>query len=203
MIVFVSHRWGGGIRRHMHDLAALLGERALVLFLEPAVDDTVKLHWPRAGESFAAYFRLPFDLPRLAGLLTSIGVARLHFHHVHQLPRAILDLPAAAGIPYDCTLHDYYAICPQYHLVTEDGEYCGEPDARGCGACLARRPRAMGARHRRVARGVRQAVARRRPADRAVGRRRAADGPLLPRRRDRRVAASRAAPPPRRASCAW
>lgn len=144
VLVFVSHRWGGGIRRHMHDLAALIGERAVVLFLEPAVDDTVKLHWPRAGESFAAYFRLPFDLPRLAEMLRTIGVARLHFHHVHQLPRAILDLPAAAGIAYDCTLHDYYAICPQYHLVTEDGEYCGEPDARGCGECLARRPAQWG-----------------------------------------------------------
>ena len=144
VLVFVSHRWGGGIRRHMHDLAALVGDRAIVLFLEPAVDDTVKLHWPRAGESFAAFFRLPFDLPRLADMLRAIGVARLHFHHIHQLPRAILDLPAAAGIPYDCTLHDYYAICPQYHLVTEGGEYCGEPDAQGCGACLARRPAQWG-----------------------------------------------------------
>jgi glycosyltransferase involved in cell wall biosynthesis len=43
-------------------------------------------------------------------------------------------------VPYDCTLHDYYAICPQYHLVNEDGRYCGEPDAAGCAACLARRP---------------------------------------------------------------
>jgi GT2 family glycosyltransferase/glycosyltransferase involved in cell wall biosynthesis len=139
-LVFVSHPWGGGIRRHMNDLAALIGERATVLFLEPAVDDTVKLYWPRAGEAFAAYFRMPFDLPKLAGTLKAIRVCRLHFHHVHKLPRAILDLPAAAGLPYDCTLHDYYAICPQYHLVDEHGRYCGEPDATGCAACLAKRP---------------------------------------------------------------
>jgi hypothetical protein len=49
ILVFISHPWGGGIRRHMNDLAALIGERAIVLFLEPAVDDTVKLYWPRAG----------------------------------------------------------------------------------------------------------------------------------------------------------
>jgi GT2 family glycosyltransferase/glycosyltransferase involved in cell wall biosynthesis len=143
-LVFVSHPWGGGIRRHMNDLAALIGERATVLFLEPAVDDTVKLYWPRAGEGFAAYFRLPFDLPRLAETLQAIRVSRLHFHHVHKLPRAILDLPAAAGVPYDCTLHDYYAICPQYHLVDENGRYCGEPDASGCAACLAKRPSQWG-----------------------------------------------------------
>jgi GT2 family glycosyltransferase/glycosyltransferase involved in cell wall biosynthesis len=144
VIVFVSHRWGGGIRRHMDDLAALIGERATVLYLEPAVDDTVKLYWPRTAESFAAYFRLPHDLSRLAETLRTLRVARLHFHHVHGMPRAVLDLPAAAGVPYDCTLHDYYAICPQYHLVTEDGRYCGEPDASGCAACLARRPAQWG-----------------------------------------------------------
>ncbi len=140
MVVFVSHPWGGGIRRYMNDLATLAGERCEVLHLEPASGDTVKLYWPRAAESFAAYFTLPGELPILAETLRAIGVARLHFHHVHLLPRAILDLPSAVGVPYDCTLHDYYPICPQYHLVTEDGNYCGEPDATGCAACLTRRP---------------------------------------------------------------
>ncbi len=140
MLVFVSHPWGGGIRRYMTDLVALTEGRCDVLNLEPAVGDTVKLSWPRAGESFALYFALPAELPMLAETLRAIGVDRLHFHHVHLLPRAILELPAAAGVPYDCTLHDYYPICPQYHLVTEHGQYCGEPDAAGCAACLARRP---------------------------------------------------------------
>ena len=36
-IVFVSHPWGGGIRRYMNDLAALADERCDVLYLEPAV----------------------------------------------------------------------------------------------------------------------------------------------------------------------
>jgi GT2 family glycosyltransferase/glycosyltransferase involved in cell wall biosynthesis len=140
LIVFVSHPWGGGIRRYMNDLAALIADRAEVLYLEPAVGDTVKLYWPREGEGFSMYFRLPGELPVLADVLRAIRVARLHFHHVHKLPRAILDLPSAVGVPFDCTLHDYFAICPQYHLVTEAGRYCGEPDALGCAACLTRRP---------------------------------------------------------------
>lgn len=139
-LLFISHPWGGGIRRHMNDLATLVAPRCEVLYLEPAVGDTVKMYWPRASESFAVYFTLPGELPDLAALLRSIGIERMHFHHVHLLPRGILELPAAVGIPYDCTLHDYYPICPQYHLVTEDGRYCGEPDATGCAACLTRRP---------------------------------------------------------------
>ena len=138
-IVFVSHAWGGGIRRYMDDLAALLRDRADVLYLEPAAGRTVKLHWPRSGETFAAWFRLPDEMTVLAGMLRDIGVARLHFHHVHGMPESILDLPRATGIAYDCTLHDYFAICPQYHLADERGRYCGEPDRAGCATCLVHR----------------------------------------------------------------
>jgi glycosyltransferase involved in cell wall biosynthesis/GT2 family glycosyltransferase len=139
-IVFISHAWGGGIRRYMNDLATLVRERADVLYLEPADADTVKLHWPREGEGFAAWFRLPDDLPILSAMLRAMGVARLHFHHVHGLPHSILRLPGESGIPYDCTLHDYYAICPQYHLADANGRYCGEPDKAGCTRCVAGRP---------------------------------------------------------------
>jgi GT2 family glycosyltransferase/glycosyltransferase involved in cell wall biosynthesis len=140
LLLFVAHAWGGGIRRHMQELATLASERCEVLFLEPAAGDTVKLSWPKPGEDFAIYFALPQEMPALVTLLRTLGLARIHFHHIHGLPRAVLDLPAAAGVPYDCTLHDYYTICPQYHLVTEDGRYCGEPDAAGCAACISRRP---------------------------------------------------------------
>jgi len=144
LLLFVAHAWGGGVRRHMTELAAMVGERCNALFLEPQTADTVKLHWPADGEGFATWFSLPQDLQALASVLRSAGLDRLHFHHVHGLPRSVLDLPAALGVAYDCTLHDYYAICPQYHLVTEDARYCGEPDAAGCAACLARRPHAWG-----------------------------------------------------------
>jgi len=139
-IVFVSHAWGGGIRRYMDDIAGLVRGRADVLYLEPADALTVKLYSPHGGHPFAMWFRLPGDLPVLAQTFHAIGVARLHFHHVHGLPRSILELPAASGVPYDCTLHDYYAICPQYHLADVDGRYCGEPDEAGCRACLGGRP---------------------------------------------------------------
>jgi glycosyltransferase involved in cell wall biosynthesis len=144
LLLFIAHAWGGGIRRHMDELAALSGDRCDVLLLEPAGGDTVKLSWPASGEGFALYFTLPEELPALVSLLGTLRLARIHFHHVHGLPRAVLDLPAAAKVPYDCTLHDYYAACPQYHMVTEDGTYCGEPDTAGCAACISRRPSQWG-----------------------------------------------------------
>jgi GT2 family glycosyltransferase/glycosyltransferase involved in cell wall biosynthesis len=140
LLLFIAHGWGGGVRRHMDDLAEMVSERCDVLLLQPAAANTVKLSWPRKGEGFAAYFALPAELTSLVSLLRGLGLVRMHFHHVHGLPRAVLDLPGGVGVPYDCTLHDYYAICPQYHLDAEDGRYCGEPDALGCAACLTRRP---------------------------------------------------------------
>ncbi len=144
LLLFVAHAWGGGVRHHMNELAALINERCNVLLLEPADDRAVKLSWLKPGEGFAAYFSLPQETPVLVSLLRELGLARIHFHHVHGLPQAVLDLPGAVGVPYDCTLHDYYPICPQYHLVTEDGRYCGEPDAAGCAACISRRPSQWG-----------------------------------------------------------
>jgi len=140
LLLFVAHAWGGGIRQHINELATLIGAQCDVLLLEPAAGDTVRLSWLRPGEHFDAYFTLPDDMPVLVGLLRGLDLARIHFHHVHGLPRAVVELPAMAGVPYDCTLHDYYAICPQYHLVSADGRYCGEPDAAGCAACIAGRP---------------------------------------------------------------
>ncbi len=140
LVLFVAHEWGGGVRRHIDELAAMLGERCDVLLLQPATAERVKLSWLKAAEDFSAFFTLPAESAELASLLRELGLVRMHFHHVHGLPRAVLDLPREAGVPYDCTLHDYYAICPQYHLNAADGRYCGEPDAAGCAACLAQRP---------------------------------------------------------------
>src|SRR5262249_26951272 len=140
IILFIALAWGGGVRRHMAELARLIADRCNVLLLEPAAKNSVKLSWFGAGEDFSAWFSLPDEMEVLASLLRSLGVARIHIHHVHALPRSVLELPRLVGVPYDCTLHDYYAICPQYHLVTEHGHYCGEPDAAGCTACLAKRP---------------------------------------------------------------
>ena len=49
-------------------------------------------------------------------------------------------LAARLAVPYDVTLHDYLAICPQHHLATASGRYCGEPDERHCDLSLAGRP---------------------------------------------------------------
>ncbi len=44
-------------------------------------------------------------------------------------------------MPFDVTLHDYYALCPQVNLLPwPDLTYCSEPGPAGCNACIADRP---------------------------------------------------------------
>jgi O-antigen biosynthesis protein len=137
-IAFIVHGWGGGIRRHVDDLAALVADQADVLFIEPASGDTVRVRDARSGA--AAFFALPGEMHTFAVFLRALGVVRLHLHHVNGLPEAILDLLPLMRLPYDVTLHDYMTICPQLHLVAADGRYCGEPAVPGCTVCLNRRP---------------------------------------------------------------
>ena len=188
LLVFVSHPWGGGIRRYMNDLVALTDGRCEVLFLEPAVGDTVKLSWPRAGESFALYFSLPGELSMLAETMRTIGIERLHFHHIHLQPRS------------------RFSSCPRWSAcrtttrctttIRSVRNTIWSPRTAAIAASRTRGLRSMprastgtvGTRHRHLARHVRPHAARRRAGHRAVAGRRGAHAPLFPRPDGRRVA---------------
>jgi hypothetical protein len=73
-LVFVVHGWGGGVRRHVDDLATLVAAQANVLFLEPAAGETVCLRARSSGERL--YFELPGDLPLLARVLRALRPRR-------------------------------------------------------------------------------------------------------------------------------
>ena len=143
-VLFVSHQWGGGVQKHVEALAQLISAECEVLLLQPTPGGNFSLTWQREGEEFRAWFDARGDGPALRALLRDLAVARVHFHHVHGLPREILEIAQELAVPYDVTLHDYLAYCPQYHLTDERGRYCGEPDEAGCRACLAKRPAPWG-----------------------------------------------------------
>lgn len=139
-ILFVTHHWGGGVERHIRELAAALADSREVLVLRPETGSDVAVKWMRDGEEFEAWFDTDTRWDECVAMLRAVEVTRVHLHHIHGLPRKVLDLPALLGVGYDVTVHDHYPMCPQYHLADESGRYCGEPDAAGCNACIAKRP---------------------------------------------------------------
>ena len=137
-LLFITHAWGGGVEQHVAMLAALISDRTRVMILRPFDQNSVEIELPGQQR-----FRLATtDWSTLQGALKALQFDRVHLHHIHGLPPAILDLDLALEIPLDCTLHDYATICPQYQLVDPDGRYCGEPDAAGCNRCIEGRPHA-------------------------------------------------------------
>jgi len=134
----VSHASGGGVGRHIEELAHAIRVDAEVLLLSPAYGGHIVLSWLAAGEALSLTLRADDGEAELAALLRALAVSRVHVHHVHGLPRWILALPDALGCAVDVTLHDYFPACPAYHLTGGDGRFCGgEPD---CMRCLERGP---------------------------------------------------------------
>lgn len=137
-VLFVAHSGGGGVGRHVADVALALESDVDVLLLEPHGAQYVALRWLRTGEQLRLWFDAAADWEGLVGFLGALAFDRIHFHHVDGLPEAVLDLPSRLGCAHDLTLHDYFPACPAYHLTDASRRYCGmEPD---CGKCLDARP---------------------------------------------------------------
>jgi glycosyltransferase involved in cell wall biosynthesis len=136
-ILFVSHAFGGGVRRHLEELAAAIAADAEVLLLAPA-GGRMELRALGLGDSFALRLDPRGEWGRLVALLRAIGIDRIHFHHVDGLPHEVLTLARELETPYYVTLHDHFPICPNYHLLDGKGRFCG--GAPGCQRCLDTRP---------------------------------------------------------------
>jgi GT2 family glycosyltransferase/glycosyltransferase involved in cell wall biosynthesis len=74
-------------------------------------------------------------------LLASAGVTRVHIHHLLGMDVDLRQLIHRLAVPFDLTVHDYFALCPQVNLLPWlNAHYCNEPGPAGCNACIASRP---------------------------------------------------------------
>lgn len=140
VILLVSHRLGGGVVKHEQELSSLFKEEINFLRLTPGLDGQVEISWYRDDEALRLHFRLPGDWQELIDFLKLAQVARIHFHHLRDVPHQVDKLPHALAIPYDFTVHDYFPICPRVNLTRTGDSYCGEPPEQGCKACLKSAP---------------------------------------------------------------
>ncbi|HSW84211.1 MAG TPA: hypothetical protein VLH12_12080 [Usitatibacter sp.] len=54
-VLFVSHAYGGGVRRHIDELANAIAPDAEVLLLTPRAGTALELRWLKPGESLAIW----------------------------------------------------------------------------------------------------------------------------------------------------
>jgi glycosyltransferase involved in cell wall biosynthesis len=140
LLLFVTHARGGGVARHVRELASLLAADADVLVLRAHRRSYLALEGEGGNRDARLWFHRDDDWADLVAFLCSLGVTRVHYHHVQALPQRVLGLGREIGCAWDVTVHDYYPVCPQYQLTDASGRYCGEPDEAGCTRCLAANP---------------------------------------------------------------
>ncbi len=133
----VSHEFGGGVGRHVADLARALAGRAEILLLHPHRRSFVALR-SLAPAGGAIWLDKAAQWETLIAVLAGIGIDRVHVHHVHGLPREILALPGRLQAPYDVTLHDFFPACPEYHFMAAGPRFCGA--GADCHRCTEMRP---------------------------------------------------------------
>jgi GT2 family glycosyltransferase/glycosyltransferase involved in cell wall biosynthesis len=138
VILMISHNLDGGVRKHIDGLSERYKDTARILLLA-ATNRGAALSIRSLPNH--PVLTLPSDrLDDLVTVLRSMNVSRIHIHHLVQMHMDIRALIHRLGVPFDVTVHDYYAICPQINLLMwSEGFYCGEPGPAGCNACIADR----------------------------------------------------------------
>lgn len=143
-VLFIAHTWGGGVERHMNDMAEMLAVSGVgVVTMRPRLADSLvavistpdRAHIPNLKK-----LDLAADIEQTAELLRLAGIVQIHVHSLAGWNLGILktlpDLARRMGVPIDFTFHDFMAVCPRISLVDAKGRYCGGPSPSKCTACL-------------------------------------------------------------------
>lgn len=144
-VLFVSHRWGGGIERHMRDIGEICEVAGIgVVQLRPSQSAGL------AGDLSSGDLNIPNlsklelgeNIDEVAELLALAGIVRIHVHSLAGWDLQLLDvLPRLAdrmNVPLDFTFHDYMSVCPRINMVDHSGAFCGGAAREKCNACLKR-----------------------------------------------------------------
>lgn len=142
-VLLVCHSRGGGAERHLREETRRLQEAGQGVFmLRPVrgdgalarLGDHANMALPNLGDFVLA------EGHGLAALLQALRIGRIQVHGTIdfevEAPAHIARLAQLAGAELEVMVHDYQAICPRINLADERGRYCGEPDEKGCDACL-------------------------------------------------------------------
>ena len=147
-VLLVTHDSGGGVERAVRSRCDSLraeGRRPIVLRPVRAAEGPSR-YLPglclvcdgTARSTPSLHFALPAELPALLRLLRATRPEAIEVHNLLGHHRAVMQLPARLGIPFDVHVHDYAWLCPRITLVGPSRRYCGEPEEpAACTACIA------------------------------------------------------------------
>ncbi|MBN1831474.1 MAG: glycosyltransferase [Deltaproteobacteria bacterium] len=125
-VLFVNHALGGGIEKHMRELAACLQDEMAVLTLRPSGPEGVVLRVGTERQGEGLCFPFPGHYKALLKVCGLLRVSRVHFHHLMGFHPVIRKLAKDLGLPYDITLHDFHLIHSNPTMNDENGRFYQE-----------------------------------------------------------------------------
>ncbi|MBK8103462.1 MAG: glycosyltransferase [Cellvibrionales bacterium] len=128
--LFVTHSLGGGVVKHLHELAEHVVEQVECLFLRSSEEGFVEVGCHYGDYHWSLFFNLHDEYARLLEFLQSIEIERVHLHHVMNISDDVLDLVDDLSVPFDVTLHDYYFVSANPTLTDRHGVFAEDPVTR-------------------------------------------------------------------------
>jgi O-antigen biosynthesis protein len=145
-ILYVHHRGTGGTPETTADLMGALVDgyepylltsdtRALELWRTEAEGAELVERWVLPERIRPEQFTQPAYRAAVADMLTRHAIDLVH---IRVLLAHTFDLPSVAralDIPVVLSFHDYFLVCPTFHLLDEANRFCGGVCTPGDGAC--------------------------------------------------------------------
>ena len=134
-ILHVTNPWGGGISTYIEDLI-ISSKNYYHIYKLKCWQGIVCVEYERDGVGVEKKYYLGSDVPLtkfshkkyaqiLFSILDEFAIDIVHINSQVGHTFDIFTVPAFRTIPIVCTLHDFFYICPTFHLVDTRGEYCG------------------------------------------------------------------------------
>jgi len=128
--LFIAHGLGGGVAKHLQELADCISADVDCLFLKPSDGGFVELGCHYSEYHWSLYFDLNNEYQELLDLLGWFGVERVHLHHLMGISDGVLALLNDLAVPFDITLHDYYFVNANPTLTNRQGIFAEDADSR-------------------------------------------------------------------------
>jgi len=145
-ILHVTHPWGGGIETYLDDMVRMFGESCTIYYL---ISDQGNLRVVHAISGKVVTYRIgkPIKLTDyhrsdyrdlVRDILDYLDIQLVHLNSMLGHTYDLIEVAHQKDIPIVCTIHDYYFICPTFHMVKSDGSYCVTCEVGGVDLeCLA------------------------------------------------------------------
>jgi glycosyltransferase involved in cell wall biosynthesis len=153
-LLFVAHNsianhYFGGVEVYLNNIAEELTKKYEVFFYVPdmnkkdsyvllASDESILRKNNFTNEISEYQLSCPEREAAFAELLVDFEISIVHFHHFINNVISLSKISKALGVTTLYTMHDYYAICHKFTLVSFKGKYC-HPDLlkpSDCDVCL-------------------------------------------------------------------